>query len=179
MSRFKECPLQMMDLGGRFEAGSSSVHVRNALGAIERLKDEGTRLWDEDSDQLTRWNEGCAILWGFLNTLGQRRHETSELSEVMREFIQEFEHSTYRIRQMLYGRCSDTDDETDAEKVFDWCCLIFQLSIYALVSFWIDDKTEELSVKVKMNMSKKEVTQEWTHKDMQVPKKHRHTTKWP
>ncbi len=68
MPRFKERQLQLVDLIGRFEANPSSTHVRDALSAISRLKDDGAKFWDEDSQELRRWREYCDVLWTFLNS---------------------------------------------------------------------------------------------------------------
>ena len=175
MPRFKERQLQLVDLIGRFEANSSSTHVRNALSAIERLKDDGAKFWDEDPKKLRRWREYCTILWAFLNsTLGQRRHlEKQDLATALREFIQEFEHSTGRMYQMLYSKSNDLD----IEHTLHWFDLVYRFSTYALISFWIDDKTEENSVKITINMTTRKRTEEWTRNEMRVPKKYRRATK--
>ena len=74
MPRFKERQLQLVDLIGRFEANSSSTHVHDALSAIERLKDDGAKFWNEDTQKLCRWRKSCTTLRTFLNSMGQRRH---------------------------------------------------------------------------------------------------------
>ena len=175
MPRFKERQLQLVDLIGRFEANPSSTHVYDALAAIGRLKDDGAKFWDEDSQELRRWRESCDVLWTFLNsTLGQRRHlEKQDLATALREFIQEFEHSTGRMYQMLYSSSNDLD----IERTLHWFDLVYRFSTYALISFWIDDKTEENSVKITTNTTTGKTTQEWTRNEMRVPKKHRRATK--
>ena len=175
MPRFKERQLQLVDLIGRFEANPSSTHVRDALSAISRLKDDGAKFWDEDSQELRRWREYCDVLWTFLNsTLGQRRHlEKQDLATALREFIQEFEHSTGRMYQMLYSRSNDLD----IEHTLHWFDLVYRFSTYALISFWIDDKTEENSLKITINTTTGKTTQKRTRNEMQVPPKYRHTTK--
>ena len=178
MPRFKERQLQLVDLIGRFEANPSSTHVRDALSAIERLKEDGAKFWDEDPKKLHRWREYCTILWKFLNsTLGQRRHlEKQDLATALREFIQEFEHSTGRMYQMLYSRPKNPDNNLDIERTLHWFDLVYRLSTYALISFWIDDKTERNSVKISMNLATGKTTQEWTRNKMRVPKKYRRAT---
>ena len=175
MRRFKERQLRLVDLIGRFEANPSSTHVRDALSAISRLKDDGAKYWDEDSQELRRWREYCNVLWTFLNsTLGQRRHlEKHDLATALREFIQEFEHSTGRMYQMLYSR----SDDLDIEHTLHWFDLVYRFSTYALISFWIDDKTEENSAKITINTTTWTTTQEWTRNEMQVPKKYHHAAK--
>ena len=174
MPRFKERQLQLVDLIGRFEANPSSTHVRDALSAISRLKDDGAKFWNEDSQELRRWREYCDVLWTFLNsTLGQRRHlEKQDLATALREFIQEFEHSTGRMYQMLYSRSNDLD----IEHTLHWFDLVYRFSTYALISFWFDDKTEENSVKITINTTTWKTTQKWTRNEMQVPKQYRRAT---
>ena len=95
------------------------------------------------------------------------------MATALREFIQEFEHSTERMYQML---CSKSND-LDIEHTLHWVDLVYRFSTYALISFWIDDKAEENSVKIRMNMTTGKTTQEWTRNEMRVPRKYRHTTK--
>ena len=60
-----------MDLVPRFESEPSWTHVRNAIGAIQRLERDGIAVWDEGSDQLSRWREGVTGLSILLNRLGE------------------------------------------------------------------------------------------------------------
>ena len=62
----------------------------------------------------------------------------------MREFIQEFEHTTGRMYQMLYGAVEDPEDNQDIADVFDWFNFVFRSAIYALLSGWIADKSRQL-----------------------------------
>ncbi len=177
VSRFKKRQLQLMDFLGRFEAQSSSTHVHNALGAIERLKDDGTKFWNQDSKQLSRWRESCTTLWTFLNTLGTRRDiEKQDLATVLREFIQEFEHSTWRMYQMLYGSVDDPDNDPALKQTLDWFDLVYKLSTYTLISTWIDDKTEDVSASITINMTTGEHTEKWARNEMRVPKNYRHAS---
>ena len=81
----------LADLVPRFEAEPSSTHVHNALGAIERLGDEGRRFWEGESQQLARWRTGCTELRMIINRLGEQRHlNKQDLATALREFIQEF-----------------------------------------------------------------------------------------
>ena len=178
MPRFKERKGQLMDILDRFEAKPSSVHVHTALAAIERLRNDGATFWDENSNQLPRWQEYCTILWMFLNTLGKRRHlEKQDLATALREFIQEFEHSTGGMYEMLYGAFDDPDHNLDLKQMLNWFDLIYRFSTYALISFWIDDKTEEVSVKIKMNMTTGKTTQETTRNEMRVTRNYRRAAK--
>ena len=95
--RYKERPLQLIDLVGRFEAKSSADHCYNAIAALQRLRDDGRDYWKSDPEALKRWNGGCDVLEGFLNNLGTRTKQP--LATVMREFVQEFEYSIGR----MYG----------------------------------------------------------------------------
>ena len=178
MPRFNERKFQLMDIVGRFEAKPSSEHTRNACGAMGRLKDDGAAFWDEGSDQLSRWRESCDILWTLLNNLEERRYiRKQDLATVLREFIQELEHSTDRMYQMLYGTSDDADNDPAVERILRWIDLVYRLSTYAIISTWIDDKTEEVSVKISMNLTTGKHTKEWTRKEMQVPSRYRRATK--
>ena len=165
---------RLFDVIDRFEGVPSSTHCYNALGAIERLKEDGAAFWDEDSPQLRRWREACTTLWVFLNTLGNRRYE--DLATVLREFIQEFEHSTERMYQMLYSR-DDPDEDPVIARTCHWFDLVYRLSTYALISSRIDDKREDVSARIEVNLATRKTTQEITRNEMKVPKKYRRATK--
>ena len=95
----------------------------------------------------------------------------------MREFIQEFEHSTHRMYQMLHGTLADPDDDKAARDImtlFDW---VYRLSTYALVSAWIDDKQEDYSISIRYNLTTGEVREESRLTKMRVPKKYWKSTR--
>ena len=178
MPRYKDRKTCLMDAVPRFEAEPSSTHVRNAIGAIERLERDGVALWDEGSDQLSRWREGYTEISVFLNRLGERRYaQKQDLATVLREFIQEFEHQTGRLFQMLYSTSEDPDNDPDVERIVLWFNTIYRFSTYALLSFWIDDKTEETNVKIKINLTERRTNVEWNRNQMNVPKDYRKSTK--
>ena len=55
-----------------------------------------------------------------------------------------------------------------------WFELCFRFSIYALTSSWIDDKIEESTIKIDLNVSTgKAITETITTKEMKVPRKYR------
>ena len=163
---------------GRFEGRSHSDHLRDALGIVGRLKDEGARLFDKDSKQLRRWQGGCFELLAFLNTLGRRRDsEKQGLETAMREFIQAFEHSTERVQQMLYGAVTDPDKKENVRQKMDLVNLAFRSSTYALVSAWIEDKHDDISLVTTIDLTTGEVRQEGKRTPMRVPKKYKNSTK--
>ena len=145
MPLFEERQLQWMDIMERFEAKPHSEHVYNARGFIERLKSEGDRFLKREPKQLRRWHRCCTDLLNLLKDLRQRRDlEQQSLETAMREFIQEFEHSTHRMYQLLYQALDPDNDEAVREimGLFNWA---YRFSTYALVSAWIDDKQEDNS----------------------------------
>ena len=178
MPRYKKRQLQWMDIIGRFEAQSHSAHFHNARGLIERLKDEGARFFDEGSEQLRRWQRCCSVLLSFLNNLGQRRDLGKEgLETVMREFIQEFEHSTERMEQMLYGAVVEPDNNEDVRQIRNWINLAYRASTYALLSAWIEDKHDDISLVTTIDLTTGEVRQEGNRTPMRVPPKYKKSTK--
>jgi len=176
--RFQSRQPQFMDFMGRFEAKPSPTHVHDALAAIDRLKDDGINYWNEGSDQLARWREGCSALWTFLNTLRRRRDiERQDLAVVLREFIQEYEHSTWRMYQMLYGVFDNPDNDPTLHRMLDWFDLVYKLSTYAVVSTWIDDKTEQVSVHITVDLASGGRTEGWARNKMRIPENYRHACK--
>ena len=178
MTRFNKRHLQLVDLVGRFEAHPSSAHVRHAIGFIERMRDDGGAFWNEDSQQLRRWREYCTTLLEFLNTLGERRYlQHQDLATALREFIQEFEHSTAGMYQMLYGTADDPENDENIGHMVEWFSLAYRQSTYAILSTWIDDKEERVSVGIALNMTSGERKETWTRTEMRVPRKYRRMTK--
>ena len=152
--RYSKRGLQWRDLVPLFEEKPSSTHVRNALAIMERLRDEeGKALWPEGSEELSRWQKGWKELWGFMNRLGERRHvEKQDLPTALREFIHKFEHETGRMIQMLYSQPDTSTRDSNIESTSRWCNFAFKCAVYAVVSFWIDNKTEERITSIEMGI---------------------------
>ena len=114
----------------------------------------------------------------FRISLGLRRDlNKQDLATVMREFIQEFEHTTGRMYQMLYGETPDNEDDQKIAEVFDWLNFVFRSAIYALLSGWIEDKQDHFAITTTINLTTGETYQERTGTEMTVPKKYRRATK--
>ena len=178
MPRYKARNLRWVDVLGRFEEYPSSTHLINALGLLERLRDEGRSFWDKDSDQLEKWQQYSSELLQFLNTLNRRRDVDGQpLETAMREFIQEFEHSTLRMHQMLYGPVADLDNDEHTKHVTNLFNLVYLSSTYALLSAWIEDKRDNNSLTTMVDLTSGEIRQEGTRTEMRVPRKFRRSTK--
>jgi len=175
--RFRDRRYQrLLDIVHPFESRPSSHHLRDAMGAIERLKDEGRQFWHADSDELTRWRDGCNELWVFLNTLGQRRDiDQQPLETAFREFAQAFEHTVYRMTEMLHGvRGHGECDPPEVDAVFRWIELVYRMATYGLVSYWIDDKTEQIIIRINVNLATGDHSAETeVAQAMRIPKKYR------
>ncbi len=168
--RYKERSLQLIDVIGRFEARSSADHCHWAISALQRLRDDGRDYWKSDPQALERWNRGCNVLLEFLNSIGARTKQP--LATVMREFVQEFEHSVGRMYQLLFS-ASAPEGEATRERFLSWVEFAYRLSTYAILSSWLEDKTEETTVSLKVNLRTGKVAETWCHNPMKVPKKHR------
>jgi len=173
--RYKERPRELRDLIGRFEARSSADHCYTAIAALQRLREDGRDYWESESKELKRWRRGCDDLLEFLNTLGARRKQP--LATVMREFVQEFEHSVERMYGLLFAQ-SVPDGEATRAQYRSWVEFAYRLSTYAILSSWIDDKTEETTISRKIDLKTGKVVERGScHKPMAVPKKYRKATK--
>ena len=172
--RYDERSRELIDLIGRFEANSSADHCYNAIAALQRVRADGRDYWKSDPKALERWNRGCDVLLKFLNTLGARTEEP--LATVMREFVREFEHSVGRMYQLLFS-ASAPRGEAARVRFLSWVEFTYRLSTHAILSSWIEDKTEETTISMKINLRTGEVTETRSHKPMTVPKKHRKATK--
>lgn len=174
MARFKERTSDPLGFVGRFEAQASSSHAYNAVAAIGRLEDDGRRLWRTDRERRCRWVKACRTLSRFLNDLEARRHtRQQDLATVLREFIAEFEHSTWRMYQMVHGRTADPCSDPALKQTLDWFELVYKLCTYAIVASWLDDKKDERQVKVTVNLKTGESTEEWSVTKMRVPRNYR------
>lgn len=148
--------------------------ARLDISALQRLRDDGRDYWKSDPQALKRWNRGCDDLLEFLNTLGARTKEP--LATVMREFVQEFEHSVGRMYQLLFSELAP-EGEATRERHRSWVEFAYRLSTYAILSSWLEDKTEETTISLKVSLGTGEVSETRSHKPMKVPKKHRRATK--
>ena len=146
------------------------------MGVIERLRDEGSEFWKAGSAESARWCEGCTELWVFLNTLGKRRHiDRQPLATAFREFVQAFEHTVHRMTQMLHGVRGDVGHEPPAvDSVFRWIELVYRLSTYGLVSTWLEDKTEDRTIRLTIDLATGAVSEETEAvREMRIPRKYR------
>ena len=79
--------------------------------------------------------------------------------------------------EMLYGISNDPDDNPDLDRMLRWFEVVYRFSTYAIISFWIDDKTEHNSVKMTINLTPGESRAEWTKDEMKVPRKYSRATR--
>ena len=167
---------QLQDIVPPFESRPSSHHIRDAMGVIERLRDhEGSQFWPADSEQMDRWQRACNDLWTFLNNLGTRRDSDKQsLETAFREFVQVFEHSVFRMKQLLHGRGERPErDPPEVDVVFRWIELFYRLSTYGLVSYWIVDKNEEIVTRIRIGQAGESSIDTEVVKEMRIPRKYR------
>lgn len=177
MPRYKNRPLRWPDVLGRFEAGSYTWHLRNARGLIERIRDEGSQIFDEYPKLLHKWQDYCSVLLTFLAELRRRRNSKQNLETAMREFIHEFEHSTEHMEKLLYKISTDlnaNEDTRHARMLFD---VVYRAATYTLLAAWIPEKQDEASIEIVVDRSTGKVTEKVKLKEMRVPKKYRKNAK--
>ena len=78
---------------------------------------------------------------------------------------------------MLYGRVVEADGGESLRSVMDWFNVTYLASTYALVSAWIDDKQENISLSIRVDLTTGNVRQEGTRTKMRVPKKYQSSTR--
>lgn len=178
MPRFRERGLQWSDIMGRFESSSYSIHHLNARALIESLSDEARRFWGRDSRQFRKWEGYCADQLDFLNDSSRRRSSMKQrLETVLREFIQDFEHATGRMHQMLFDSSAGLTNDEELQRILEHFHWVFRASIYALVSAWTDDKKETNTLRTEIDLTTGTMTVEGSRTEMSVPKKYRKSTK--
>ncbi|MCY4672545.1 MAG: hypothetical protein OXD43_02055 [Bacteroidetes bacterium] len=85
-------------------------------------QDDGRGYFAEDSDELSSWTKYCDVLIDFIMSglNAKRGIENQELATVLREYIQEFEHSFARMHSMLYGIAYAKNDSSIIGDFFAW-----------------------------------------------------------
>ena len=171
MAKFKERLSDEFDIHVPFEDSSSQVYVRNARGAIERLRDEGRGHFGDESREYKRWEKACNELWSLVLSLHSdkairdRQKNTKNEGEdatvliVFRDFIKLFEHAQFRLHQLAFAGKSNNPF---ISQTFYWLNLYYRYATYAIISVYLGDKTEETPVCIKINLSTRERSEKWT-----------------
>lgn len=183
MAKFKKRFSDEFDMHVPFEENSSQVHVRNARGVAELLRDMGRRYFGPESCEYKRWEKGCDELRRFVLHLNSdwairnRQRDTKENGEdaqvliVFREFIKLFEHTQLRLHQLAYA--GETNKQFISQ-IYYWLNLYYRYATYAIVSVYLGDKTEQNQVSIYMNLSTGEYSEKWTEgPPITTPKKYR------
>ncbi|MDE2701868.1 MAG: hypothetical protein OXH91_01845 [Chloroflexota bacterium] len=170
--------MELIDLNDSFEAYPSHRHLRNARSAIERLRDDGKAILPPGSSQLIRWIDACNALHRFIRSLGRRRNiEQQDMPTAMREFFHEFEHSEWRILEILHSLKRDRKHRQKRQAILDWMTLTYRFCTYAITSAWIDEKAETVSIYTNMKIGPNcstVTTEKTTVEGMKVPRKYKH-----
>ena len=162
------------DLLGPFNDKSISDLMRTAISATQRLRDDGRAVWGEGSDEDGKWRDSCHDLWKFLETVEMRRQQGQKLEEVLREFVCCFEHSEFRIRQLLFRAAGNRVDDQRREQISRWLAFLFRACMYAILAVWFDYKRATATGHIHVNLSTGETREHWSHKPMQgPPRRHR------
>ena len=174
MPRWKDRLTSEFEVISRFGGTSSNVHTRNAMGAIERLRDDGREYLGSNSEAYKRWERGCNELWDFINTLQSKRHKGTPLSDALEKFIDNYEHTETRLHQTLYSdSVSEKRDEAISDTWF-WLGIIYRFCTYAILSTYLGEKRlDEYSVEITVNLTSGKRCEKWTRNPMQVPRKYR------
>ena len=162
------------DLLGPFNDKSISDLMRTAISATQRLRDDGRAIWGEGSDEDGKWQDACHDLWKFLDTIDMRKHEGQKFEDVLREFVCLFEHSEFRIRQLLFRTAANQADDRQREQVGRSLAFIYRACTYAILAIWFDYKRETTTGHIHVNLSTGETREDWHHEPMQgPPRRHR------
>ena len=161
MPRYDERTPRLIDIVPMFESKSSADHAYNAYAAIQRLRDDGAKFWEEGTDQRNRWNRGCNTLIDRLNALPSNRVAREDWTTVFRELLHEFEHATQRMNQMLQSENVENDFPGYADQFHSWIDFTYRLLTYAMISTWIDDKTVHQTVHMEIDLASGATTIDW------------------
>ena len=174
MPRWKDRLMSEFEIVPRFGGTSSNIHARNALAAIERLRDDGRVYFSSDSEAYKRWERGCNELWEFINTLQSKIHENISLSDALVEFIDNYEHTETRLHQTLYSGSVLEKHEEAISNTWFWLGIIYRFCTYSILSTYFGEKMlDEHSVEITVNLATGKRCEKWTRNPMQVPRKYR------
>ena len=153
--RFANRSIELHDLVHRFESVPHSHHTRTSWAIIQRIRDDGAELWDKGSKQQDRWIESCDTLLQFVvyGLPEKRFKEKKTLSDTLREFYAEFEHSVRRMREMLHGANIDKQQSHRISDFETWIASFYQASTYTITSFYINEKHDETNMKINLKLS--------------------------
>lgn len=146
MAKYKKRMLTSFDLFKPIRKGSCTEFVNNALGSIERLKDEGRKYFDEDSSNWKKWEKECTNLWELINCL----HSKIEVDKVdslssITEFADKFDHAEMRLHQVLYsGEIHEGDRAKVIDSIYRWCSIVYRFSVNAIILAYRDAKIKNL-----------------------------------
>ena len=176
--RYRDRSLQVLDLIPRFESQSSAEHCRNAVAVIQRLRDDRRGYCQRNTEEDNKWMEVCNDLLSFLYETRLRREiRNQDLATAFREYLDTFEHSTKRIDQILHSKYAQRAGAPNPNAIHDWLDFAYRLSTYAILSTWIDDKTENRTATIQIDLASGKVKEEWSHDPMTVPRKYRPAAK--
>ncbi|MDE0078896.1 MAG: hypothetical protein OXO50_15355 [Caldilineaceae bacterium] len=119
----------------QLKSSTAEEQIENARVAIELLKDEASRHFGEGSSPFSRWQRGCDELWVSVNGfLAKSRVFQVGAFAILEEFIESFEHTERRFRQILnIDSIPDADREQIIEQTWNWFSVILRFAVYALV----------------------------------------------
>ena len=81
-----------------------------------------------------KWRKSCHDLWDFLGTVDMRRHQGDELKDVLREFVHLFEHSEFRIQQLLFEVAGNQADNEHRARLARWLAFTYRACTYAILA---------------------------------------------
>ena len=103
-----------------------------------------------------------------------RKHEGQKLEDALRVFVCLFEHSEFRIRQLLFRTAVNQPDDRQREQVGRWLAFIYRACTYAILAVWFDYKRETTTGHIHVNLSTGETREDWCHEPMRgPPRRHR------
>ena len=162
------------DLLGSFDEKPSSDLMHTAISAAQRLRDNGREILGEGSDENRKWRDSCNDLWSFLGTVEMKKHRGLELKEVLRKFVCCFEHSEFRLRQLLFGAAGSDADDRRREQTGRWLAFTYRACTYAILAVWFDYKRETTTGHIHVNLRTGEIRENWSHQPMRGPsRRHR------
>lgn len=146
MAKYNERIPTSFDLFKPIRKSSCTEFVNNALGSIERLKDEGRKHFDENSVKWKKWEKECTKLWKLINDL----HSKIEIDKVdllvsITEFADKFDHAEMRLHQVLYsGEIHESDRAKVINSIHHWCSIVYRFSVNAIILAYRDAKRKNL-----------------------------------
>lgn len=135
MARKKNNMKDRHDIFDRYKDSTSMEQSYNTIETIAQLQHDSWQYFKKDSKPFKRWHKACIALWRLINDASYSTHvKKKKTSDLLEQFICEFEHVERRFRQLLDKKSIPEAERQNFKNITDSRLnSIFRFAIYALL----------------------------------------------